>query len=51
MLQSMGIHMPVQVSPSILIRVDAPPGLLKTLVSSSPLEIREAHRRRRQAQA
>lgn len=42
LLAPLGITLPVQASPSILIRVDAPPGLVKTLVSNSQLEIREA---------
>lgn len=42
LLQPLGIHLPVQASPSILIRVDAPPGLVKTLISNNQLEIREA---------
>lgn len=42
LLAPLGIPLPVQASPSILIRVDAPPGLVKTLISNSQLEIREA---------
>ncbi|ROL77634.1 FAD-dependent oxidoreductase [Pseudomonas protegens] len=42
LLTPLGIQLPVQASPSILIRFDAPPGLVKTLVSNSQLEIREA---------
>lgn len=42
LLAPLGIQLPVQASPSILIRIHAPPGLVKTLVSNSQLEIREA---------
>lgn len=42
LLAPLGIQLPVQASPSILIRIDAPPGLVKTLISNSQLEIREA---------
>ncbi|BCQ62889.1 hypothetical protein PBOI14_46390 [Pseudomonas sp. Boi14] len=42
LLAPLGIQLPVQASPSILIRINAPPGLVKTLVSNSQLEIREA---------
>lgn len=38
----LGLPLPVQASPSILIRLDAPPGLIKTLISNSEMEIREA---------
>lgn len=38
----LGLPLPVQASPSILIRLDAPPGLVKTLISNNEMEIREA---------
>lgn len=38
----LGLQLPVGASPSILIRLDAPPGLIKTLISNSEMEIREA---------
>ncbi|NBF04540.1 FAD-dependent oxidoreductase [Pseudomonas sp. Fl5BN2] len=40
LLQPLGIKLPVSASPSILIRFDAPPGLVKTLISNNQLEIR-----------
>ncbi|MGC5702664.1 FAD-binding oxidoreductase [Pseudomonas sp. NFXW11] len=42
LLAPLGLVLPVQASPSILIRIDAPPGLVKTLISSNQMEIREA---------
>ncbi|WP_256674779.1 FAD-binding oxidoreductase [Pseudomonas sp. LD120] len=42
LLAPLGIDLPVHASPSILIRVDAPPGLVKTLISNQQMEIREA---------
>ncbi|UMZ09607.1 FAD-binding oxidoreductase [Pseudomonas sp. MPFS] len=42
LLAPLGIELPVQPSPSILLRLNAPPGLVKTLVSNDLLEIREA---------
>jgi len=42
LLAPLGLQLPVQASPSILIRLDAPPGLVKTLISNSEMEIREA---------
>ncbi|WP_025129746.1 FAD-binding oxidoreductase [Pseudomonas sp. PH1b] len=41
LLAPLGINLPVQASPSILLRFDAPPGLVKTLVSNDQLEVRE----------
>ncbi|MGZ0703168.1 NAD(P)/FAD-dependent oxidoreductase [Pseudomonas piscis] len=42
LLASLGIELPLHASPSILLRLDAPRGLVKTLVSNSQLEVREA---------
>lgn len=41
LLESLGIELPMHASPSILLRLDAPRGLVKTLISNDQLEVRE----------